>query len=102
MFLEILCDGVEPLAIFSRQRRRAAKTKFSSQRSRKEFHLRGPQRQPMIRARTRHTRRRLDHVQPVHLATFAIDFRVLIELAAAGELFYVANMATAHGTGIGM
>src|ERR1700674_3091900 len=56
----------------------------------------------MIRARTRHTRRRLDHVQPVHLATFAIDFRVLIELAAAVELFHVANMARTTGKEIGI
>ena len=56
----------------------------------------------MIRARAGHARRGLDHVQAVHLATFAIDFGILIELAAAIKLFHIANVPRSAGQEIGI
>src|SRR5712664_1609671 len=72
------------------------------QRAREKLHLRSPQRQAMIRRRAGNARRRLHHVQPVHLAVSATDFYELIQFAAARKFSRVPDVSRTAAEKIGV
>src|SRR5260370_34810595 len=94
MFLEIFCDDVEPFFGPGRKRSGTAEPELRSQRAREELHVGRTQRQSMIRGRAGDTRRRLDDVQPAHLAASPINLCVLIQLPATRTFSRVTAMYT--------
>src|SRR5437879_5390137 len=66
MYLQIFGDGVQPLLLLTWNCARSPEAQLSSQRVREGFHFAETHRQPVVRRRAGHRRRRLDDVQPVH------------------------------------
>src|SRR5712664_1040621 len=66
------------------------------QRAREKLHLRSPQRQAMIRRRAGDARRRLHHIQPVHLV------RNAVQLATARKFSRVADVSRPAAEEIGV
>src|SRR5882724_8118223 len=97
MLSKVLRHGVEPFFAAgwwdgggkcNRQRVKLADSSDPcGQRAREKLHLRSPQRQAMIRRRTRDARRRLHHVQPVHLVGNAV------QLASARKFSRVSDVS---------
>src|SRR6267378_2230160 len=72
------------------------------QRSSEDLYFQSAQGQTMIRGRTGHTGRGLNHIQAIHLAAKAIDYRELIQIAAARKFPDVANVSRPAAQEIGI
>src|SRR3989442_2021859 len=95
ILLQILCNRIEPFINRRRHSRRTTKPELGGQRPCEELNFRSAQRQMMICAGTSHAWRRLDHIEPTHFATEAIEFGKLVELAPARKLSGIPNVSRA-------
>src|SRR5258708_15345836 len=103
MLSEFLRNGIEKF-LAARWRDRAIKCKCQTvqladspdsrgQRARELLHFGGAQWQSMIGRRACDAGRRLNDIQAIHLAAKAIDYRELIQIAAARKFSRIGNVS---------
>ena len=80
MLLQVTRHNREPLLRSRWNLRGTTESQLLRDSSRKRFDFRGAQRQPVVGARSRHARRGLYNVQPVHRGARAVQLATFVKL----------------------